>query len=629
MKNLLVFGLFLLFSLSFMSCAKKDQKPPEIPVEDFFKKPEKSSFKLSPNGNHIAFMAPYQGKMNVFYYPEASDSAVRLTNETERSLYSYSWVNNNTIVYFKDVGGDENLQIYSVNIEDGETDVVFAKEGVRANPLDFLIDNPDEIIIATNERNPQVFDPYRFNLKTGELTMLAENPGGITGWFTDHEGKLRMAIATDGVNNRILYRDSEDEEFEVIKNLSFKQSFNPVFFDFENENIYAYSNLGRDKAAFVLYDPKTDTEIEEVFSTDLVDVSGLSYSRKREVLTQATYVEDKVHRHFFDSETQEMYEFLEAQLPGYEIGITSKNLDEDKFIIVASNDRTRGIYYLYDKNSQKFTLIHQLTPWLKEEHMAEMVPITYESRDGLTINGYLTTPVGRSNENLPVVVNPHGGPWARDYWGFNPEVQLLANRGYAVLKMNFRGSTGYGREFWEASFKEWGRSMQDDISDGVQWLIDQEIADPDKVAIYGGSYGGYAVLAGLTLTPDLYCCGIDYVGVSNLFTFMNTIPPYWKPMLDMLHEMVGDPKADSLMLREVSPVFQVDKIEAPLFIAQGARDPRVNKAESDQIVEALKERGVEVEYMVKEKEGHGFYEEENQIEFYKAMISFLNEHMKE
>jgi dipeptidyl aminopeptidase/acylaminoacyl peptidase len=231
-------------------------------------------------------------------------------------------------------------------------------------------------------------------------------------------------------------------------------------------------------------------------------------------------------------------------------------------------------------------------------------------------------------KNLPVVVNPHGGPWARDRWGFNPEIQFLANRGYAVLQMNFRGSTGYGKKFWECSFKQWGLSMQNDITDGVKWLIEKGIADQDRIAIYGGSYGGFATLAGMTFTPDLYAAGVDYVGVSNLFTFMKTIPPYWEPLLDMMYEMVGDPGKDSLQLRQTSPVFHADQIKAPLFIAQGANDPRVNKAESDQMVEALRERGIDVQYMVKDNEGHGFRNEENRFDFYGAMEEFLAEHLK-
>ncbi len=258
-----------------------------------------------------------------------------------------------------------------------------------------------------------------------------------------------------------------------------------------------------------------------------------------------------------------------------------------------------------------------------------MKPIQYQSRDGMTIHGYLTLPKGAEAKNLPVVINPHGGPWARDQWGFNPEIQFLANRGYAVLQMNFRGSTGYGRAFWEASFGEWGLKMQDDVSDGVQWLIDQGIADPKRIAIYGGSYGGYTTLAGITFTPELYACAIDYVGVSNLFTFMETIPPYWELYRQMLYEMVGDPDdpTDKTRLEATSPVFHVDKIKAPLLIAQGAKDPRVNQAESDQMVAALEAKGIPVEYLLKENEGHGFRNEENRFEFYGAMERFLNQHL--
>jgi dipeptidyl aminopeptidase/acylaminoacyl peptidase len=628
MKNYPSLMLTIIILLIAGACQQTVERPPVIPVEDFFKKPEKVSFQVSPDGAWLSYMGPYQEKMNVFVIKTGEEEARRITNETERSLYGYGWANNTTILYIKDVGGDENLQIFSVDVETGEEKAVIAKEGVRAEVLDILRDNPDEFLITTNERNPRVFDPYRYNLVTGELTRLAENPGDIVGWDTDHEGRLRLAEATDGVNVRFLYRDSEEEEFRVLKNLNFKESFSAYFFDFDNKNIYCYSNLGRDKGVFVLYDPQTDEELEVVFETDEVDVGSLAFSRKREILTYASYVTDKTHRHFFDPETEKMYQYLEEQLPGYEISVGSRNRDENIYIVNASSDRTMGSYYLYDLEKDELTFITEIAPWLNEEHMAHMKPIRYTSRDGLTIHGYLTLPVGMKHRNLPIVVNPHGGPWARDYWGFNPEVQFLANRGYAVLQMNFRGSTGYGKDFWQKSFGEWGKTMQDDISDGVQWIIDEGIGDPDEIAIYGASYGGYAVLAGMTLTPELYCCGVDYVGVANMFTFMNTVPPYWEPLRDMFYEMVGDPVEDSLRLAEVSPVQHVDNIQAPLFIAQGARDPRVNKDESDQMVNALRERGIEVEYMVKENEGHGFYEQQNQFDFYNAMIEFLNSHMK-
>jgi dipeptidyl aminopeptidase/acylaminoacyl peptidase len=322
-----------------------------------------------------------------------------------------------------------------------------------------------------------------------------------------------------------------------------------------------------------------------------------------------------------------MFTDLERLLPGKEINVSDMTLAEDVFIIRTYSDRSLGAYYVYVPASKTLTKLADVSPWLNENDLAVMKPVTYTSRDGMTIHGYLTLPKDHPAKNIPIIVNPHGGPWVRDSWTFNPEVQFLANRGYGVLQVNYRGSTGYGRRFMEAGFKQWGRAMQNDLSDGVLWLIEHGIADPKRVAIYGGSYGGYATLAGMTFTPELYACGIDYVGVSNLFTFMKTIPPYWKPFLEMTYEMVGHPENDHELLKAASPVFHVDKIRAPLFIAQGANDPRVNKDESDQMVEALKKRGIDVPYMVKDNEGHGFLNEENKFEFYEAMEKFLAKHI--
>jgi len=628
MKKITYIMITLLLTGLFYSCKEKLGVPPIIPLEDFFKNPEKSYFQISPDGKYLSYMAPFKDMKNIFIMEEGKDSAIQLTYETERSVYTYGWKNNTTILFVKDVGGDENMQIFSVDIESHEIMPVVAITGVRADLIDWLKEIPDEIIVGTNQRNPQVFDPYRINLKTGEMKMICENPGDIIGWLTDHEGKLRMAIASDGANQKILYRAAENQEFRVLLNISFKDNFNPLIFTFDNKNLYVLSNLGRDKSALVLYDPEKKQEMELILENDEVDMGGLMYSRKRKIITAGYYITDKTNWVFFDEETKSLFEDIQKELPGLEISIASENKEEDIFLVRAYSDRLRAAYYRYDLKNHQLTFIHDVSPWLKQEYMAVMKPVQYMSRDSLIIHGYLTLPVGVKPKKLPVVINPHGGPWARDEWGFNREVQFLANRGYAVFQMNFRGSVGYGKKFYEASFKEWGRKMQDDITDGVQWLINQGIADPERIAIYGGSYGGYATLAGLTLTPDLYCCGVDYVGVSNLFTFMNTIPPYWKPLLQMLYEMVGDPVKDSLSLAETSPVFLADKIKAPLFIAQGARDPRVNKAESDQMVEALKSRGIEVEYMVKDNEGHGFYNQENQFDFYRAMIVFLDKHMK-
>ncbi|MFA7621722.1 MAG: S9 family peptidase, partial [Aminobacteriaceae bacterium] len=366
---------------------------------------------------------------------------------------------------------------------------------------------------------------------------------------------------------------------------------------------------------------------EILFEHPEVDVEKLLYSNKKKVLTGVSFITDRLKYHFFDDERRALQEELESLLPGCQVVVSSMNRDEDRALLRADSDRTDGAYYFYDTAKKELTKLADVAPWLPEDRMAPMKAVSYKARDGLTVHGYLTIPLGSDGKNLPVIIFPHGGPWLRDVWGFNPVVQFLASRGLAVLQMNFRGSTGYGRAFWEASFKQWGRAMQDDITDGVQWLIDTGVADPKRIGIFGASYGGYAVLAGLAFTPDLYACGVDYVGVSNLFTFMEAIPPYWELERKMAYERIGYPEKDQELLRAASPVFHADNIMVPLFVAQGANDPRVKKAESDQIVEALKKRGIDVEYMVKDDEGHGFDNEENRFDFFRAMERFFSKHL--
>jgi len=606
--------------------------PPEISVEDFFKNSEKRTYRMSPDGSHIAYMAPYESRMNIHVQKVGSEEVTLVSKVTDRDVGGYFWASNDRLVYIKDQAGNENFHLYSVDKQGENEQDLTPFDGVRAQIIDDLEDMPEEMIIGLNKRIPQVFDPYRLNITTGEMEMIYENPGNITGWGTDHDGKLRLAYVTDGVNNTTLYRASEADEFTEVMTTNFRDTFSPVFFDFDNGDVvYAMSDLGRDKLAIVKYDLAKKEELEEIYINENYDVGGLNYSTARKVITSTSYQGQKMQRHFFDEETKSMFAFFESNLGAdKEFYVTSSNKAEDQFLVYVGNDLTRGSYYHYDKNAASLKHMADLSPWINPDHMAPMEPISYKSRDGLTIHGYLTLPLGVEAKNLPVVINPHGGPWARDTWGYNPQVQMLANRGYAVLQMNFRGSTGYGKAFVEASFKQWGQAMQDDVTDGVKWLIDQGIADPERVAIYGGSYGGYATLAGITNTPDLYAAAIDYVGVSNLFTFMETIPPYWEPYKEMLYEMVGDPKTqDSIMMRENSPVYNVDKIKAALFVAQGANDPRVVQAESDQMVEALEANGVNVQYMLKEDEGHGFRNEENRFDFYNAMIQFLDETMKE
>lgn len=607
---------------------KMTEKAPIVPMKDFFKNPDIAYFMLSPLGDKIAFTKPYKNRMNVFTSSLNGKDTNQITFIEDRDIQGYFWKTNNRIIYVRDNGGDENFHLYAVDADGKNQKDLTPFDKVNVQIVDDLEENENEVLIGMNKENPELFDVYRLNINTGALNLEAKNPGGVSGWITDHNGVVRAATQSDGVNSILLYRANASQAFKPVLTTSFKESVNPLFFTFDNKYVYASSNLGRDKSAIVKFDIANGKEMELMFEHPEVDVSQLSYSNKRKVLTQINYTTAKTETKYLDKETEQIDAKLKEKLGDkYEIMITSSNRNEDKLLVRTISDRSLGTSYFYDVAKNELTKIAERAPWLNENDMCEMKPISFKSKDGLTINGYLTLPKGVEAKNLPMVVNPHGGPWARDEWGWNPEVQFLANRGYAVLQINFRGSTGYGRKFWEASFKQWGKTMQQDITDGVEYLVKEGIADAKRVAIYGASYGGYATLAGLTFTPDLYACGIDYVGVSNLFSFMKTIPPYWKPYLDMMYEMVGNPTKDSALMREASPVFHVDKIKAPLFIAQGANDPRVNKAESDQVVEALKKRKVDVEYMVKENEGHGFGNEENQFDFYEAMEKFLAKHI--
>jgi len=620
--------------------ARAAMLPPQIPMRDFFRNIDRGYFRVSGDGNTLSFMEPAVGddgktrRMNIFVQPLAGSRPLgtprQLTRESARDIPNYFWKGADTLLYTQDTGGDENDRVVAVDAASGAIRDLTPYPGVRAAVVDPLPDDAEHILVQHNRRDKRIFDVYRVHVKTGVETLEAQNPGNVVGWQTDHAGRVRLGVASDGVNNTVLYRASVADPFKPLFSTDFRTAVTPQFFDARNQTFYAVSNRGRDKAALVRIDPAAPDAEVLVYAHPQVDLDGASWSRVRQTLSLVAYDVDKPGRHYFDPATRQMFERLEAKLPGYNLMLQSGTLAEDKYVVAAFNDRTQGARYLYDVKADSLSLLGEISPWLKPAQMAPMQPVRYTARDGLQIPGYLTLPVGREAKNLPCVINPHGGPWARDRWGFNPEVQFLANRGYCVLQMNFRGSTGFGRAFWEASFKQWGLAMQDDVTDGVNWLVQQGIADPRRIAIYGASYGGYATLSGVTKTPDLYAAAVNYVGVSNLFTFLNTMPPYWEPFRQQTYEMVGNPQdpVDRARMTATSPALNAHKIRTPLLVAQGARDPRVNKAESDQIVQALRDRGVEVQYIVKDNEGHGFANEENRFEFYAAMEAFLARHLK-
>lgn len=610
-------------------------------VEDYFARPKARTFSFSPDGKYLSYREKDDNKKNHVYVKNLeTEEVVRVIEEKEELIRGFGWANNERLIYVMDKGGNEDYHLFGVDIDGTNQKELTPFDGVRVNILEILREDKDHLIISMNKNNAQIFEPYKINIVTGELTQLYENDdvaNPINSYVFDKDGNLRGYVKLrDGVFLDFYYTE-DGSNYELKKKLNWKDSFSILSYNYASDNkheAYVLSNLETDKTQIYLYDLSKDEKIKTLFSHDDYDVSGMSLSRNRNYeLDYFSYEGEKQVTVPVSDYYKKIHGKITSKFPGYNYSISDVTDDESKYLIFLQSDKLYGVYYSYDAKTEEFKLLYNLMPQLLEEDMAEMRPITFKSRDGLTLHGYITLPkAALAGEKVPVIVNPHGGPQGiRDSWGFNPEAQLFASRGYATLQVNFRISGGYGREFLETGFKQIGRKAMDDVEDGLQYVIDQGWVDKDNAAIYGGSHGGYAVLRGLTKTPDLYAAGVDYVGVSNLFTFMKSIPPYWKPYLKIIKEIWYDediPEEKAIM-EEVSPVYQIDKIKKPLFVVQGANDPRVNIDESDQIVEALRARGVDVPYMVKYDEGHGFGKEENSVALYKAMMGFYAKHLKQ
>lgn len=602
------------------------------PLRDFFKNAERSFFKVSPDGKSIAFLQAYNNRLNIHLQPiekaGTHEGVQRVTEEDSRDIADFDFKGSDRVIYLKDKAGDENFHVISVDLKSKKSIDLTPHEGTRAEILNMLHHDDAHILVTHNKRKKEVFDVYRIHLGTGQENLVAANTGKIDGWSVDHAGQVRAATVQHGLQSVLMYREHAGQKFKPVLKSSGSDSFFVLGWTADNQKMYLSSNAGRDKSAIFEFDPKIKKLNNTIYANPEVDVYQMHWSHARRKITHVDVDFEKTTPVFLDSQMQRIYLAIQAQLPDTHITIQSQTTDEQRMVIAASSDLSPGGRYLYDVPTDRLLKLGDINPAIAAADMSPMQPIAYKARDGLLVRGYLTLPRGLAPQNLPVIVHPHGGPWHRDSWGYDATVQFLANRGYAVLQMNFRGSTGYGRQFLRAGNKQWGLAMQNDITDGVHWLIKQGIADPKRIGIYGASYGGYAALSGITQTPDLYAAAVSYVGVSNLFTFMDTIPPYWSLFRPMLYERVGHPKKDRIQFKNTSPALNAHKIKTPLFVAQGANDPRVAKAESDQMVQALRDRGIHVDYMVKDDEGHGFANEENQFEFYGAMEKFFEIHLK-
>lgn len=633
----LTLGLFMILFSSVIFA----QLPPIIDREIFFGDPEIAGAQISPNGKYITFLKPFNGVRNIWVKErnQKFDEARPLTADTKRPIGNYFWSNDSKyVLYVQDQGGNENFRVYAIDPTEKGDPVPHARDltpldNVRAMIIDLPKDRPDEMIIGLNDRNPQLHDVYKLKISNGERTLIRKNEENIAGWMTDLKGNLRIGIRqTDDGGSEIL--KLAGDKLESIYKVTSEEAANPVRFTPDGNSFYLISNKGDniDKAELLLFDINTGkTKFVEKDPLNEVDIASAVFSDKTNELIATVYVGAKRRIYPKTTEFEKVYNTLKKLLPEGDINLTSSTEDENLWIVNVSRDVDPGSTYLYDKKAGKVELLYKSRPNLPTEYLAPMEPVSYKARDGMTIHGYLTLPKGIEHKKLPVVMFIHGGPWARDFWGYNAYAQFLANRGYAVFQPNFRGSTGYGKKYLNAGNKQWGTgSMQHDITDAVKYLIEKGIADPTRVSIAGGSYGGYATLAGLAFTPDLYACGFSIVGPSNIITLLNSIPPYWAPIKKTFAIRVGDmDKPDELeMLKKQSPLNSADKIKSPLYVVQGANDPRVKKAESDQIVVALRELKRDVEYMVAPDEGHGFAGLENRLAMTVAMEQFLAKHLK-
>ncbi|MHC4497565.1 MAG: S9 family peptidase [Planctomycetota bacterium] len=608
---------------------KKAEEVKLIPREVLFGNPVKTSPRISPNGQMLAYLAPVNNVLNVWVKTIGRDDDKAVTEDVDRGIRRYFWAEDNEhIAYLQDVGGNENWRLYDVNLSTGQTRDLTPYDDVQVRIVRSDKHFPNELLIAMNKEDPKLHDVYHLDLTAGRLKLVAKNPGNITSWIADTDFRIRgaMAATPDG-GFELLVRADEQADWKKLVTWESEDSLTsgPITFTRDSNSLYLTdsrnANAGRlvkmeistGKTEVIAGDPQYDVS-DVMIHPDSYEVQAVAFNKAR-----AEWV-------VLDDSVRDDFEAI-AGLDDGDFSIYDRDNADKTWLVGFNKDNGPVSHHAYEQESKKASFLFDHMPQLKQYTLARMRPISFEARDGLTIHGYITFPVYKQRKSLPMVLLVHGGPWHRDSWGYDPEAQWLANRGYVCLQVNFRGSTGYGKGFVNAGDRQWGAKMHDDLIDAVRWAVEQGYADPQKVAIFGGSYGGYAALVGATFTPGVFCCAVDIVGPSNLITLIESIPPYWSPLLAIFHKRVGNPDTEEQFLKSRSPLFKVDRIKIPILIGQGANDPRVKQAESEQIVEAMKEKGLAYEYILFEDEGHGFAKPENRLKFFAAAERFLAEHL--
>jgi len=635
----LSFGLacILLFaSLATANAEKAAGLPPLIDRDVIFGNPEIAAAELSPDGKYIAFLKPWKDTRNVYVKAvgEPFTAARLLTTETKRPVAGYLWTRDSKYILFaKDNDGDENFNVYAVDpaakpaagADAPPSRDLTGLKNVRVILYEVPKSDPDIVYIGLNDRDKAWHDLYRLKISTGEKTLVRKNTERITGWVFDLKGQLRLATrSAENGDTEMLRVDAEG--FTKVYSCSVFETCAPVHFQPGDQRVYLETNRGSDLISLVLFDPQSSkTEVVESDPLGKVDLGGALFSEATDELVETWYTADRVKTYYKNKAFGDDVHWIEHQFPDHEIRVVSRTKDEQTWLVTAVSDTEPGETLRFDRKRRALTPQFKIWEKLPRTDLAQMKSVRYKSSDGLEIPAYLTLPKGVPAKNLPTLIIPHGGPWGRDQWGYNQLAQFFANRGYAVLMPNFRGSTGYGRKFLDAGNHEWGRKMQDDLTWGVKDMVSQGIADPKRVGILGGSYGGYATLAGVAFTPDLYSAAVDIVGPSNLITLLDSIPPYWESIRKLFYERMGDPNTPEgkALLMDESPLNSADKIKTPLLVAQGANDPRVNRREAEQIVIALRDRGFPVEYLLAPDEGHGFARPINNLALFMQSEKFL------
>lgn len=612
-------------------------------VEHFFKKPQFAGFQVSPDGKHLAALAPIEDRMNIVVMDLETRQARAVTGVTSQDVSYFQWANNERLVFGMDKDGSESFGLFAVNIDGSrprtlaeplDAQISSGSSVVRTTFIqDLLRDDKEHVLVTNNERRAAYPDVYRMNIYTGNKQRVESNPGNVGGWFTDWDGNVIGGGFQDELMQGFMMKDLDTGEWEEMTRVRYDApSFQPLSISGDGETGLVASRLNpdgstRDRYAVFEYNYRTKEMGDLVYEHDILDVTSVIQNQKMEKAIGVTFALGKPEKVWLDERWAAIQAGIDQALPDTVNDITSVDDAETVAVVTSWSDVQPPVYYLYDMEENRMEFLAESRPWIKPEEMSPMQTYSFTTRDGKTMHGYITIPKGSDGENLPIVVNPHGGPWARDGWGFNSEHQFLADRGYAVLQVNFRGSTGFGLEHEMSSKKQWGQAMQNDVTDAFLWAVEEGIANKDKACIYGGSYGGYATMAGLTYTPDLYKCGINYVGVTDLPLLFRTAPDAWAGGMEVMQDRVGSMKEEREFLEQWSPSNHADKIQAPVFMAYGLTDPRVNIRHQRVMESAMKKADVEYETMIKTDEGHGYRKQENVYDFYARMDSFLAEHL--